>query len=104
MFGNFDNTDTLDSSLEALDSHDVLPLQEPRFMHPKPKSVANKPESLSAESLAVKRTADELASRHVHKLTSDFETALAEGTISRFVCQAETFLGSFAVISTVAVS
>ncbi|CAL1136988.1 unnamed protein product [Cladocopium goreaui] len=73
LFGNFDNTDTLDSSLEALDSHDVLPLQEPRFMHPKPKSVANKPESLSAESLAVKRTADELASRHVHKLTSDLK-------------------------------
>ena len=104
LFGKFDNTDTLDSSMEALDRLDVLPLQEPRFIHPKPKSVATKPASLSAESLAVKCIADELASRHVHKSTSDLKQPWQKGHLTCFVFQAETVLGSIAVISTVAVS
>ena len=82
LFGKFDNTDTLDSSMEALDRLDVLPLQEPRFIHPKPKSVATKPASLSAESLAVKCIADELASRHVHKSTSDLKQPWQKGHLT----------------------
>ena len=91
LFGNLDNTDTLDSSFEALDRHDALPLQEPRFLHPKPKSVANKPGSLSAESLAVKRTADELASRHVHKLTSDLKQPWQKGPLAGLFARPKPF-------------
>ena len=36
------------------------------FMQPKPKAVSAKPGPQSACSLAIKRTSDELASRHVH--------------------------------------
>ena len=66
LFGNVD-----DVSFDASEFGDVIPSGEPVFMKPRPKSVATKPTTLSGESMSIRRTADEMASRHVHKLTAD---------------------------------
>ena len=62
-----------DASVEASVHQDFVPFQETVFMNPKSKSVAAKPTSLSGQSLSIKQIADEMASRHVHKMTADLK-------------------------------
>ena len=54
----------------------------PRFMRPKPKAKATPSEVLSSVSLAVKRTADEMASMQIHKLISDVKQPWQMGPLS----------------------
>ena len=93
LFGNVD-----DVSCEASEFCDGFPSSEPFFMKPKPKSIATKPTTPSGESLSIKRTADEMAARHVHKLTADLKQPWQGGLLATLF-KAETLLGTFAGVS-----
>ena len=92
LFGNND-----DASFDASEFHDHLPSCEPVFMNPKPKSVATKPTTLSDESMSIKRTADEMASRHVHKLTADLKQPWQRGPLANLFTRPKPFWERFQV-------
>ena len=56
--------------------------QAPQFLRPTPKTATVRPVTLCKESVAVKRTADEMASQHVHKMTSDLKQPWQSGPLS----------------------
>ena len=88
--------DLEDASVEASVHHDFVPFQEPVFMNPKPKSVATKPTSLSGQSLSIKRTADEMASRHVHKMTADLKQPWQRGPLASLFTRPKPFCSEIA--------
>ena len=53
-----------------------------RFVEPKPKVAPSKPVAPTSDSLAIKRTADELASRHVHKSILDVKQPWQKGPLA----------------------
>jgi hypothetical protein len=89
--------DPEDASVEASVHHDFVPFQEPVFMNPKLKSVATKPTSLSDQSLSIKRTADEMASRHVHKMTADLKQPWQRGPLASLFTRPKPFWERFQV-------
>ena len=53
-----------------------------RFVEPKPKVAPSKPVAPTSDSLAIKRTADELASRHVHRSILDVKQPWQKGPLA----------------------
>ena len=82
LFGTLDDKETFDVSCNELDGLSVEEMQVPQFLRPKPKVAASKPIVLSEVSVAIKRTADEMASRQVHKMTADLKQPWQTGPLA----------------------
>ena len=63
--------DGLDPAVESEEGRCDPCAKDPSFMQPRPKSAASSSAALSWISSEVNRTADEMASRHVHKSIAD---------------------------------
>ena len=81
-FGDLSETCNFDPNDGELPDHPEEASQVPQFLRPKPKVAPSKPVTLCKESVAVKRTADEMASRHVHKMTADLKQPWQLGPLS----------------------
>ena len=91
LFGDLDDTCNFEQLCGELDDHHEDVPQGPQVMRPKPKALPARPVTLSSESLAIKRTADEMASRHVHKVTSDLKQPWQTGPLASLFSRPKPF-------------
>ena len=63
----------------------------PIFMRPTPKSVASPSNSLSSVSMSIKRTADEMASKQVHKVIADIKQPWQMGPLASLFSKQKPF-------------
>ena len=63
-----------------------------RFMRPEPKAMVSPSEVLSSVSSAFKRTADEMVSMQVHRLTPEVKQVWQMGPLASLFFKAKTFL------------
>ena len=82
LFGALDDNETFDASCNVLDGLSVEETHVPQFSRPKPKICACKPFVLSEVSVAIKCTADESASRYVHKMATDLKQLWQTGPLA----------------------
>ena len=82
LFGDLSEPgDFASTAGELADQREEVP-QAPQLLRPKPKTAPLKTVTLCKESAAIKRTADEMASRHVHRMTSDLKQPWQSGPLS----------------------
>ena len=90
LFGDLSETCNFDLTAVELPDHSGDASQVPQFLQPKPKSLPSKPETLCKERVAVTRKADEMASRHVHKMMADLKQPWQLGPLSSLFSRPES--------------